>query len=73
MSCFYYFQKLKNALVLHVYLYSSDRPGYDHLFKFLYKFVWGGIQTLEQVILKGEVSLYRWPPVWLVWISLFTK
>ena len=26
-----------------------------------------------QGILKGEVSLYRWPPVWLVWISLFCK
>jgi hypothetical protein len=24
-------------------------------------------------ILKGEVSLYCWPPVWLVWISLFCK
>ncbi len=24
-----------------------------------------------QGILKVEVSLYRWPPVWLVWISLF--
>jgi hypothetical protein len=22
---------------------------------------------------KGEVSLYHWPPVWLVWISLFCK
>jgi len=22
---------------------------------------------------KGEVSLYRWPPVWLVWITLFCK
>ncbi len=21
----------------------------------------------------GEVSLYRWPPAWLVWISLFCK
>ncbi len=26
----------------------------------------------RQGILKGEVSLYRWPPVWLVWISLFS-
>ncbi len=26
-----------------------------------------------QGILKGEVSLYRWPPVLLVWISLFCK
>ncbi len=24
-------------------------------------------------ILKGEVSLYCWPPVWPVWISLFCK
>jgi hypothetical protein len=27
----------------------------------------------NQGILKGEVSLYHWPPVWLVWISLFCK
>jgi hypothetical protein len=27
----------------------------------------------SQGILKGEVSLYNWPPVWLVWISLFCK
>ncbi len=26
-----------------------------------------------QGILKGEASLYRWPPVWLVWISLFLQ
>ncbi len=29
-------------------------------------------QVTIQGILKGEVSLYRWPPVWLVWISLLT-
>ncbi len=28
---------------------------------------------LEQGILKGEVSLYHWPPVLLVWISIFCK
>ncbi len=27
----------------------------------------------SQGILKGEVSLYHWPIVWLVWISLFCK
>jgi hypothetical protein len=32
--------------------------------------LWGQI---VQGILKGEVSLYSWPPVWLVWISLFCK
>jgi hypothetical protein len=26
---------------------------------------------LDQVILKGEVSLYHWPPVWLVWNQLY--
>jgi hypothetical protein len=26
---------------------------------------------LQQRILKGEILLYCWPPVWLVWISLF--
>jgi len=29
------------------------------------------IRTLKQGILKGEVSLYRWPPVWLVWNELY--
>jgi len=28
---------------------------------------------LYQGILKREVSLYHWPPVWLAWISLFWK
>ncbi len=28
---------------------------------------------LYQGILNGEVSLYHWPPVWLVWICLFCK
>ncbi len=28
-------------------------------------------QSLNQGILKGEVSLYRWPPVWLVWNQLY--
>ncbi len=27
----------------------------------------------DQGILKGEVSLYSWPPVWPVWVSLFCK
>jgi hypothetical protein len=26
---------------------------------------------LNQGILKGEVSLYSWPPVWLVWNKLY--
>ncbi len=26
---------------------------------------------LKQGILKGEVSLYHWPPVWLVWNQLY--
>ena len=29
------------------------------------------IQILKQGILKGEVSLYGWPPVWLVWNQLY--
>jgi hypothetical protein len=33
----------------------------------------GGLCKLRQGILKGEVSSYRWPPVWLVLISLFCK
>jgi len=28
-------------------------------------------RKLQQGILKGEVSLYCWPPVWLVWNQLY--
>ncbi len=27
--------------------------------------------AFDQGILKGEVSLYHWPPVWLVWNQLY--
>ncbi len=40
---------------------------------FGFKKCYSGGYTLDQGILKGEVSLYSWPPVWLVWISLFLK
>jgi len=30
-----------------------------------------GPEITQQGILKGEVSLYRWPPVWLVWNQLY--
>ncbi len=30
-----------------------------------------GPNKLEQGILKGEVSLYSWPPIWLVWNYLY--
>ena len=29
------------------------------------------IEAFGQGILKGEVLLYRWPPVWLVWNQLY--
>jgi hypothetical protein len=29
------------------------------------------ICDLSQGILKGEISLYHWPPVWLVWNKLY--
>jgi len=29
------------------------------------------VQHTNQGILKGEVSLYHWPPVWLVWNQLY--
>jgi hypothetical protein len=32
-----------------------------------------GLKSLGQGILKGEVSLYHWPPVWLVRISPFSN
>ncbi len=31
------------------------------------------LNLIDQGILKGEVSLYSWPPVWLFWIGLFCK
>ncbi len=30
-----------------------------------------GWSSTNQGILKGEISLYRWPPVWLVWNQLY--
>ncbi len=38
-----------------------------------FKILFRKTDWLHQGILKGEVSLYHWPPVWLVWISLFCK
>jgi hypothetical protein len=29
------------------------------------------LDAIDQGILKGEVSLYYWPPVWLVWNQLY--
>jgi hypothetical protein len=29
------------------------------------------LRASDQGILKGEVSLYSWPPVWLVWNKLY--
>ena len=34
---------------------------------------WVHAYMMRQGILKGEVSMYSWPPVWLVWISPFCK
>jgi len=31
------------------------------------------MSELVQGILKGEVSLYHWPPVWLVWNQLYSN
>ncbi len=33
--------------------------------------VWQCDDVTMQGILKGEVSLYYWPPVWLVWNQLY--
>jgi len=32
---------------------------------------WNNLWRTNQGILKGEVSLYCWPPVWLVWNQLY--
>jgi hypothetical protein len=37
----------------------------------LSKVLHSGRSWLEQGILKGEVSLYSWPPVWQVWNQLY--
>jgi len=31
------------------------------------------VRVFVQRILKGEVSLYHWPPAWLVWNQLYDK
>ncbi len=41
---------------------------YSILYLCIYK-----LHGCSQGILKGEVSLYHWPPVWLVWISCFAN
>ncbi len=45
------------ALIFGFGLYCSSAPAH--------------YQYLYQGILKGEVSLYCWPPVWLVWDQLY--
>ncbi len=42
-------------------------------FSFYHSWIYLVSQNLDQGILKGDASLYRWPPVWLVWINLFCK
>ncbi len=56
---------------------SAVRPGLEvlhhqvrHLPLVLARWIF---DTIYQGILKEEVSLYHWPPFWLVWISLFCK
>jgi hypothetical protein len=36
-----------------------------------YYTLFGRLLTLGRGILKGEVSLYHWPPVWLVWNQVY--
>jgi hypothetical protein len=35
------------------------------------RLAWKGFLWTNQGMLKGEVSLYCWPPVWLVWNELY--
>jgi hypothetical protein len=42
-----------------------------NLFKETYFITLKKSRLLKQGILKGEVSLYHWPPVWLVWNQLY--
>ncbi len=58
---------------------STDVCSYRHLWRLHYgneylllSLVWTAKYPQNQGILKEEVSLYHWPPVWLVWI-LFCK
>jgi hypothetical protein len=32
-----------------------------------------GVRSMRQGILKGEGSLYHWPPIWLVWNQLYAN
>ncbi len=44
---------------------------YFTIAQFCKSFYGCNLQMLVQGILKGEVSLYRWPLVWLVWNQLY--
>ncbi len=52
----------------HVELYISM---YKKVFVCIYISVYLCVRVFEQGILKGEASLYHWPPVWLVWNQLY--
>jgi len=53
-------QKNVHLLFLHA---LSKAAVQSHITEYLW--------NLWQGILKGEVSLYHWPPVWLVWNQLY--
>ncbi len=46
-------------------------PVYNRKDNIWHKFIKCKFCWPDQGILKGEVSLYHWPPVWLVWNQLY--
>ena len=47
------------------------QPALNNFVKMFFSVIFPQRHWLNQGILKGEVSLYRWPPVWLVWNQLY--
>jgi hypothetical protein len=64
-SKYAYFQDLMKS--------SIELIGKYHSWPLMTDIACSSLQFMNQGILKGEVSLYHWPPDWLVWISLFCK
>ncbi len=55
----------KSVLILSIYLMSLQ------CWFFWAKYCYIVCHYADQGILKGEVSVYCWPPIWLVWNQLY--
>jgi len=73
LTRFYYKLKLKFNQTLLVWLVLMKTYILNHQ-QFLEVHggqKWSSGEMEDEGILKGEVSLYCWPPVWLVWDQLY--